>query len=383
MSSKTSGGAVALLVTRNFPPLLGGMENVNQRLLAELAAHRRVVLCGPEGSAAHAPQAVQVSEARLRPLPRFILSAAARAATLAWRWRPQLVIAGSGLAAPMAWLAARLSGARTVVYLHGLDIVAPSAVYQRLWLPFIRAMQLVLVNSANTASLAIRAGVRPERVHILHPGTDIPVLDPEAGPRFRTALGLGDEPLLLSVGRLTRRKGLAEFVAGALPQIVVREPRVRLLILGEEAADALHGGQGSERARIESAAEAAGMASRVSFIGRRAAAELSAAYQAAQLHVFPVLDQPGDVEGFGMVALEAAAHGLRTVAFRVGGVPDAVAEPASGSLVEPGDYEGFAQATCRLLEEGSSEATREAARRFARDKDWTAFGVRLRSLLPP
>jgi phosphatidylinositol alpha-1,6-mannosyltransferase len=281
----------------------------------------------------------------------------------------------------MAWAAARLTGARLAVYLHGLDIIAPSRVYQSLWLPFIRACDLILVNSTNTAKLAIARGADGARVQVLHPGTEVPELDAASGLEFRKAFGLADRPILLSVGRLTRRKGLAEFVAQALPLIVALHAEAVLLIVGEEASDALHRPAGSERERIAAAAKAANVESSVMFIGRRDDAGLRAAYQAAQVHVFPVLEQPGDVEGFGMVALEAAAHGLRTVAFAVGGVPDAVNDPDTGKLVPPGAYQLMADAIASALSSPQTDAARERARSFAVAKDWAAFGKRLRSLV--
>src|SRR4249919_1084235 len=109
----------ALLVTRNFPPLVGGMEKLNQHLLLALAELGPIALSGPQGAAAHAPAAAQVLESRLRPLPRFLLGCAWSGWRLARRQRPSLVLAGSGLTAPLAWMLAKLSGARAAVYLHG------------------------------------------------------------------------------------------------------------------------------------------------------------------------------------------------------------------------------------------------------------------------
>ncbi len=370
----------ALLVTRNFPPLLGGMEKLNQHLLAELAGAWRVALAGPAGCAANAPDAGAVAETALKPLPLFLFGTAWRAFRLARKYRPRLVLAGSGLAAPMAWLAARASGAKFAVYLHGLDVIAPSAIYQRLWLPFIRAADLVLVNSANTAGLAQGRGVRAERVRVLHPGTNLPGLDPASGVEFRRRHALGAAPVLLSVGRLTRRKGLAEFVARALPAILAQSPGARLVVIGAEAGDALHGHGGGERERILASARAQGVEASLLFLGSCDEATLSAAYQAAQLHVFPVLDLPGDVEGFGMVALESAAHGLPTVAFAVGGVPDAVAPPATGALVPGGDYDRFAGAVIEQLAIGPDSRRRATCLAFAADKAWPVFGARLRAL---
>lgn len=372
---------LALLVTRNFPPLLGGMEKVNQHLLAALHPAWRTALCGPAGCAAHVPPQTRVRQGRIKPLPLFLLATGWRAIASAWRGHPQWVIAGSGLTAPIAWLAARCARGRVAVYLHGLDLVAPSALYQWLWLPFIRRCDLALVNSAHTAQLARSRGVPSDKLHVLHPGTEIPPLDAEAARRFRDQHDLGERPLLLSVGRLTQRKGLAEFVAHALPAIVSQQPEALLLVIGGEASDALHARAGSERERILAAAQGSGTAHNLRFLGRCDEATLAAAYQAADVHVFPVLDLPGDVEGFGMVALEAAAHGLPTVAFAVGGVPDAVQAGRTGTLVEPGNYAAFGDAVADQLTRNRNEATVSACREFAATKAWPLFGARLRKLL--
>lgn len=267
------------------------------------------------------------------------------------------------------------------VYLHGLDIVAPSRVYQWLWLPFIRRCDLILANSTNTASLARARGVPSGRIRILHPGTDLPELNAEAAGDFRKHYDLEKRPVLLTVGRLTRRKGLVEFVTKALPDVVANYPGVLLLVIGDEAVDALHTQTGSERERILVAARSAGVEHSVRFLGRCSEAVLSAAYQAADLHVFPVLEMPGDVEGFGMVALESAAHGLPTVAFAVGGVPDAVQDGHSGCLVAPGDYRGFGKAISARLAQPRDDAKVAACRAFAGGKTWPLFGERLIGLL--
>src|SRR3546814_1721721 len=87
-------------------------------------------------------------------------------------------------------------------------------------------------------------------------------------------------------------------------------------------------------------------------IGRIGDRELEDAWAASAVHVFPVREIPGDPEGFGMVAMEAAAHGVPTVAYAVGGVPDAVLDGTSGVLVQPGDEVGFAEAVDRTLSVG-------------------------------
>ena len=101
------GQTPLLLITRNFPPLWGGMERLNWHLADELAKHHAVHVIAPQGAAAKAPSGVAVTEVPLRPLWRFLLAAAHAARREARRLQPDVVLAGSGLTAPLALLAAR------------------------------------------------------------------------------------------------------------------------------------------------------------------------------------------------------------------------------------------------------------------------------------
>ncbi|MBC7215073.1 MAG: glycosyltransferase, partial [Burkholderiaceae bacterium] len=170
-----------LLITRNFPPLLGGMERLNWHLAAELGKRHAVHVIAPAGAAAQAPTGVTVEEVPLKPLWRFVLATTWRALRTARRMRPAVVLAGSGLTAPIAWLAARCTGARAVAYVHGLDITVPHALYRRLWLPALRRLDAMIANSRATAELAAQAGISPQRIHIVHPGVQLPPDMP--GPR--------------------------------------------------------------------------------------------------------------------------------------------------------------------------------------------------------
>src|SRR5690606_2470302 len=202
-----------LQITRNFPPLRGGMERLNARMFEFLhGLDEACALLGPAGCAGFVPAGTRISELPARPLPATILASVVRGIAIAREIRPEVVLAGSGLTAPAAVMAARACGARSAVYLHGLDIVAPSRLYRALWLPCIRRCQRVIVNSANTRRLAIKAGVDADRIAIVHPGADLPPADLGARARFRERHGFdAAAPILLSVGRMTARKGLAEF----------------------------------------------------------------------------------------------------------------------------------------------------------------------------
>ena len=268
-----------------------------------------------------------------------------------------------------------------MVYVHGLDVIVPNWMYQQLWLPFIRRCDLIIANSSNTAKLAAERGVTADKLRILNPGTELFQHDHTAGQVFRRRFELGGRPILLSVGRLTNRKGLAEFVAKAMPRILSANPHALLVIVGGEASDALYTNHASGRERIIDAARRVGVESALQFLGPCDDQTLNAAYQAATVHVFPVLEVLGDVEGFGMVALEAAAHGVPTVAFNVGGISDAVQQGHTGTLVTSGDYEAFAMATLDLLSCTPDSEYVESCREFAASKSWPVFMQRLRQYL--
>ncbi|SFM20590.1 glycosyltransferase family 4 protein [Halopseudomonas yangmingensis] len=362
-----------LLITRNLPPLVGGMERLNWHMADELAKYSEVRVIGPRGAKAIKPEKVALTEAPLRPLPLFLLVSMLKALWLALSWRPDVVLAGSGLTAPLAWLSARLCGAKAVVYLHGFDITVRSKLYQNLWVPFFKRMDRVIVNSTPTKGLTFVAGVPERKIAIVYPGVSLPEAPQPAESinAFKEQHGLTGKKILLSVGRLTTRKGLREFVEKSLPAIVQAEPNAILLVVGDAPKDSLGAGIQTVES-IQQQAEKSGVANNIRFLGVITDQTLLATvYEAADVHVFPVRHIPDDPEGFGMVAIEAAAHGLPTVAFATGGVVDAVSCGVSGYLVSKKNYTQLGQCVLRLIREPEEKIKIQGfANRFA----WDEFG---------
>jgi len=379
--AKDHGQTAVLLITRNFPPLVGGMERLMHHIFDELNVAHDVALVGPKGSEWQVTARSNVLSVRLSPLWRFFPSALMAAFRLAWRARPRLIIAGSGVTAPIALITARLWRAPVACYLHGLDLVADSLIYQALFVRAIRMCDVLIVNSHKTAAIAMEKGIGRSKIRILHPGVDIPRMPEYLDRRaLRVRLGLReDAKVLLSVGRLTRRKGVAEFLDNVFEQLVRTDTAIHFLIIGEEPAHALMQGGGVRR-RIEELVAARGLGGHVTLLGAVSDDVLRDAYFSADLLVFPAREIPGDVEGFGMVAAEAAAHGLPTVAFALGGIPDAVEDGVSGYLVRPGDYTGFATAILRYLEREDCNQWRARCVDFAQAFTWDKFGERLRAI---
>ena len=371
-----------LLISRNFPPLLGGMERLNQQMLNELARDYTTGLVGPQGARPAHTSPEHLWECPIAP-GKFIFHAIIKTLQAVRRLRPSIVLAGSGLTAPIAWLAARISGARCIVYLHGLDIEVKHRVYQWLWPPFLRHFDRVIVNSHFTQQLALAAGIPAERIVIVHPGVTLPDLrEAELQRRsFRQRYSLTETPVMLYVGRITVRKGLGVFAEHILPNIIQQFPSAQLLVIGDNPSLALLQ-QNNERQRVNEVLATHHLTDRVNFLGwiDIDKKELSAAYFAADVLIFPVQARPHDNEGFGMVAIEAAAHGLPTVAFAAGGVPDAVAEGVSGRLIPAGDNTAFGKAVIETLTEPVSSRRRTACREFAEAFSWDAFGKGIRQI---
>lgn len=358
------------------------MERLNYRMIEELGHSAEVRVVAPIGSQLPADTDASLEAVPLRPLWRFLAGSLIRGIRVARRWKPRFVMAGSGLCAPAAWIAARACGAKAAVYLHGLDIALRHPAYSLLWMPVIRRMDVVVANSRATRGVAIERGVAAERISLVHPGVELPSVEALAAnpgcAAFRESHGLGAGPLLLSVGRLTERKGLREFVRDVLPGVVTCHPDLRLVVVGDIADDAL-AAKSQSRESIQAEAERIGVGANLRFVGvitdSRA---LSQAYRCAAVHVFPVRERAGDPEGFGMVAVEAAAHGLQTAAYATGGIVDAVAEGVSGRLASPGDHEALSRHILDLLSVPLPQPPMQAfAARFA----WPLFGTAIRTAL--
>jgi len=368
-----------LVLTRNFPPVIGGIERVVAEAVQALRAAFDVTVIGPRGGRQES-SGLDYREIAAQPASVFLAQSILRAVGAARQLRPSWVLAGSGVMAPAAMSAARRTGCPAWAFVHGLDVTTQHPLYRSFFVPAIRRLDGVIANSHATAEAARCLGAGGGNIVCIHPGVDLPAIPcGEERIRFRRNHGLPvDARILLFVGRFISRKGLGPFIDRALLPVVSVEPRAHLVVVGAPPAQALgRGAQG--QTDLERRAARLGLADRVHFLGPLTGAPLSEAYGAADVHIFPVLDRHWDLEGFGLVALEAAAHGLHTVAFATGGVPDAVSVPESGRLVQPDDYEGFVQAILEVLSDPQRSGS-ASARRFAETHTWAQFRARIESL---
>ena len=331
-----------LLITRNLPPLVGGMERLLLNVVTGLAQYADLTVIGPEGCSRHLPGEITVYETPSSPYI-FMVRALFMAARLSRQGNYSLVLGGSGLVAPVLSAVKRLSGGRTntVLLVHGLDLVVENTIYQSGFLPLIRRMDQLIANSENTRKIAIDKKVPADRIQVINPGTSLPDIDSVMKPAmFLKKHNISFDYIVLFVGRMTRRKGLSGFIRNSLPAILHAEQDACLLVVGDNPNNAIN--KQGEQAEVALLASTMEYSDRIIFLDYLEDSELEAAYAAADVQVFPLQEVAGDVEGFGMLAIEAAACGTPTIPFASGGVSDEISSD-SGRLLAAGDYTQFAQ----------------------------------------
>jgi phosphatidylinositol alpha-1,6-mannosyltransferase len=211
------------------------------------------------------------------------------------------------------------------------------------------------------ARLATALGPYADRLQRLAPGVDTAMFRPGLGGERRAELGLADRPVVVCVSRLMPRKGQDTLIR-ALPHVQRSIPDAALLLVGG----------GPSRERLTRLADGLGVASSVVLTGSVPSASLPGHYGSGDVFAMPCRSRLGgvDVEGLGIVFLEAAACGLPVIAGDSGGAADAVRDGDTGFVVDPGAVEGLAERLVALLRDpAAARAMGERGRAWV-ERDW-------------
>lgn len=374
--------ARTLVVTNDFPPQDGGIQSFVIELVKRLPADEVVVhTCRQPGDRDHdATLAFPV----VRDPARLLLPTRALTRRVAQTLRTHgcdRVWFGSsaplGLMAP----ALRRAGARQVVAsTHGHEVWWAAVPGTRHLLRRI-GQDCDVITCLNThcghrIAQALSPGAR-SRLVPLAPGVDSVAFHPgSGGERVRRRYGLGGDPVIVCVSRLVARKG-QDVLIRALPTIRAAVPQARLLLVGE----------GPYRAELEKLAYRAGVRQVVTFTGRVPWGQLPACHDAGTVFAMPCRDRRGglEVEGLGIVFLEAAATGKPVLVGASGGAVDAVLDGENGFLVDGTDAGQVAARLITLLQDGDLAARfGDRGRRWVRqDWQWQDRADTLATLLTP
>ncbi len=360
-----------LVITWNFPPRRGGIENLTSNLCRGLKASFPVFVIT---SFAAVPDPEKgVFRPRWSGLLPFFLFAFWYGALLLWRNREiKIILGGSALVTPLVLALARIFRRKAVVNVHGLDLIYSSVFYQALFVRWLKKLDRVVANSHYTASLVMEKKVNRESVSVIPPSVDWHAFVSLRADGVKKELGLEGQRVILSVGRLTRRKGVKEFLENCLPSILKEVPDTCYLVVGENPKDALIHQKDDVMGELKGLMKSMELENHVRLLGGMTDGDLAKVYKVSDLVVLPALWMQEDAEGFGIVMIEGAAAGQPCVATRVGGIPDAVEDKKSGILVNPGDYPSMTRAVVSLL---CDHETRRAMGEFAQRRAQEQFSI--------
>jgi phosphatidylinositol alpha-1,6-mannosyltransferase len=259
-------------------------------------------------------------------------------------------------------------GIRYICYVHGEEANYATTSRELTFLAqrVLASAEFVIVNSCNTGRLLQEEwGFPHSRLRLLHPGVDTAQFLPAShDPYVRARLGWGERPVILTVGRLQRRKGHDQLIR-ALGAIRGAVPNVLYAIAGD----------GEERAALEGLVIETGQRDHVQFLGELQDDKLVQCYQQCDLFVLPNRQVGKDIEGFGMVLLEAQASGKPVVAGTSGGTAETMCTGETGYVISCEGSEELAGLVIELLTDRRQRTQMgQAARQWIVEHfDWSAL----------
>lgn len=369
-----------LLLTDKFIPERGGSQIILAEEYGHLPEHEVTVVTREfEGDQEadkryhHPVHRVPYSRVPKLRSPLLWLSIARRARQLLQSGQFDQIHCGQTVeTAPVgAWLARRF-GLPLVMHTFAEDVTT----YLRhpFYLPMmryaLRHASVVTSISQFTVEHLRKLGVPPERIVLLYPGLDPERWVSRGGERgIRARFGLEGRPVVITVSRLIPRKG-QDMVLRALPEVLKVVPDLVYLIVGG----------GPEEPRLRRLATELALDRHVRFVGSIPNHEAPDYYYASDVFAMPNREMPnGDIEGFGLVFLEANMCGLPVIGGRSGGAVDAIEHERTGYLVDPISPGEISRRLIDLLSDpGLRQRMGDAGRRRVEEQfTWSAAGQTL------
>ncbi|WP_164103328.1 glycosyltransferase family 4 protein [Candidatus Laterigemmans baculatus] len=261
----------------------------------------------------------------------------------------------------VAWWLKRRLGMPYLVYVHGEELNIASGSRELRWMTrrVLTSADRVIANSENTAGLLCKTwSVSENQLRILHPGVDIDRFCPaERDAAVRQRLGWGERPVILTVGRLQKRKGQDQLIR-AMPKLIQSQPNLLYSIIGD----------GPERKTLGRLVADLGVADSVEFREEVTDDEMVRCYQQCDIFALPNRTVDGDFEGFGMVLLEAQACGKPVITGASGGTGEAICEDRTGRRVDCQRLERLTESLMALLADPETRASMGQ-----RGREWTTL----------
>jgi glycosyltransferase involved in cell wall biosynthesis len=341
-----------LFISHSYPPIIGGVETHNYELFNALS---KIVDCR------------LVANRNRRFIPFFMSYATLYA--LLFKKKYDVLLLGTGLLGIVGWMVKKCVKKPVVAVTHGLDLTYNKAIYQKLWVcRFIPSLDKLIAVGKETVKAGIDRGIPEEKFALIPNGINI---DAYYGSHSRYELekilgtDIDGKTLLLSSGRLIKRKGVAWFIRNVLTMF---DHSVIYIVAGD----------GPDKQNIMSSIVDTGQQQRVFMLGPISDLSRNLLYNTCTMLIQPNIKVQGDMEGFGITVLEAASCKLPVIASRLEGLQDAIQHGKNGFLVEPESPEAFFSKIKELMgNESYRKSFGEKARQYVIEKyQWKNIAIR-------
>ncbi len=325
---------------------MGGMQRVSMQLVEELKARKDIEI---KTVIQHAPwKGIELKTTF------FLLKLVFKLPKLVQDFKPDVILFSSMVTASLAKFTRKKISVPMVTINHGQDVKMPVGIYQRFVPKIFEALDGVISVSEATRQECIKRGMNPEKGVALPNGFDI--TDFKEAPDKSSArkevekafnIDLSTTFLLLTVGRQVKRKGHEWFIKEVLPKI---SSNVLYLVIGE----------GPEHERLKEIAESSSVQEKILLAGIQPDEVLKNAYAGSDVFIMPNIPIAGDMEGFGIVLLEANLAGTPAVATDLEGIKDVIENGKNGFKIKVRDSKSFAETVDKVLETELQELSASA-----------------------
>ncbi len=313
-----------LFISRAYPPVVGGIENHNYELAQRFVKSADTTLL--------------INTRGKKFLPFFLPYALIKTVVTAKRY--DAILFGDGVLSVIGFFVVLLTKKPVVAsVIHGLDITYKNSLYQILWVRmFLPSLTTLIAVSQETKNIAIQHNLPERKIKVIPNGVAIPY-QPHRYTREDLSKLLGvateDKVVLLTHGRLAKRKGVEWFIHNVL---VTLPSNIHYVISGD----------GPEKAAIKSAVVLHGLESRVTLLGRIDEVTKLTLLHTIDIFIQPNITVPGDMEGFGIAVIEATACARLVIASDIEGLTDAIAEGKNGIPLPSGDTHAWTDTVLHL-----------------------------------
>ena len=328
-----------LFISHTYPPIVGGVENQNFELYTWLSKDIEVIL---------------LANKKRWLIPFFLIYASGKAILSIKKY--DAILLGSCLLGNVGWLVKKISKKPVLAVAHGLDLTWKNKFYQKLWIKkFIPSLDKLIAVGNETINVGTNRGIPRKKFIFIPNGVDTEKFFSHHNKEdLERIIGekLNSRKTILTTGRLAAHKGVDWFCENVMPKM---GENILYIIVGD----------GEKKDEIKKIIEKNNLQNKVKMLGYINDNDRNILYNTADVYIKPNIRVEGTMEGFGLVAIEAASCKIPVIASNLEGLKDAIKDGQNGFLIEPYDIDGYVKKINELLaDDNFRKEFGEKARQF-------------------